>query len=333
MSTLSDTFLQLNGADVAAIPSDQPFALFDFDHTLVKPKDGRRFPKGADDWQWLRPSVPSVVKAAAETHQVCIVTDQSKPWKVDMIRAALSSLDIPVLVVIGFKTKKPSTSFFLQCVHATLGLAHYYVGDAAGRTGDWSDSDKLFAANLGVEFRVPEAVFPMAMGGMAGMGVPVEKINDGGDVGVGGDVEVMDFIKQRVIMMVGYPASGKSTWIAKAQETHSHANLVRVDGDALKTQPKMLKEAERILKTGGTPVLDATHGTVAKRGKVIELAKKYGVECVCVWIDVTIDTAMDRNNERGNQGGAKLPAVAFYVYRKHFEAPSEAEGFVCKKQL
>jgi hypothetical protein len=38
------------------------FAIFDFDWTIVKPKDARRFPKDKDDWQWLRPSVCAVVK-------------------------------------------------------------------------------------------------------------------------------------------------------------------------------------------------------------------------------------------------------------------------------
>ncbi|CCE64029.1 hypothetical protein TPHA_0G01930 [Tetrapisispora phaffii CBS 4417] len=35
----------------------------------------------------------------------------------------------------------------------------YYCGDAAGRKSDFSDSDKQFAANLQVDFRLPEEVF------------------------------------------------------------------------------------------------------------------------------------------------------------------------------
>ncbi|CAR24209.1 polynucleotide 3'-phosphatase [Lachancea thermotolerans CBS 6340] len=35
----------------------------------------------------------------------------------------------------------------------------YYCGDAAGRASDFSDSDKMFAQNVGSEFRTPEEVF------------------------------------------------------------------------------------------------------------------------------------------------------------------------------
>jgi Polynucleotide kinase 3 phosphatase len=42
------------------------FAIFDFDWTLVKPKAGRKFPTKADDWMYLRPSVPDVVRKAVK---------------------------------------------------------------------------------------------------------------------------------------------------------------------------------------------------------------------------------------------------------------------------
>ena len=31
---------------------------FDYDWTVVNPKDGRTFPLSIDDWIWLYPSVP-----------------------------------------------------------------------------------------------------------------------------------------------------------------------------------------------------------------------------------------------------------------------------------
>ncbi len=35
----------------------------------------------------------------------------------------------------------------------------YFCGDAAGRRRDFSDSDKIFAGNIGIPFKTPEEVF------------------------------------------------------------------------------------------------------------------------------------------------------------------------------
>ena len=58
-------------------------AIFDFDWTIVKPKEGRKFPKDVNDWQYIRESVPSIIREFAKDHQIVILTDQSKMWKID----------------------------------------------------------------------------------------------------------------------------------------------------------------------------------------------------------------------------------------------------------
>jgi len=135
------------------------FAIFDFDWTLVKPRQGRRFPKSVEDWQYLLPSVPDTIHTFAKTHQIVIVTDQSKPWKIEQIRQVVADLDVtPMTVVIGVKTNKPDTALF-RSVFPVVDKG-FFVGDAAGRPGDWSDKDRVFAQNLGVPFFTPEEIFP-----------------------------------------------------------------------------------------------------------------------------------------------------------------------------
>jgi bifunctional polynucleotide phosphatase/kinase len=48
----------------------------------------------------------------------------------------------------------------------------FYVGDAAGRPGDHADSDKQFAANIGVTFKTPEELFgdSSSLAGHGGIG-------------------------------------------------------------------------------------------------------------------------------------------------------------------
>lgn len=285
----------------------KPLAMFDFDGTLVKPKQGRPFPFHAQDWEYIRPSVPVTVRSYADTHTLVIVTDQSKPWKVDMIQAVLADLALPQqpTVVIGVKTQKPATAHFSTAFPA-VPAGSFYVGDAAGRPGDWSDRDKAFAQALGVPFKVPEEVFPMPAP------VPTPPLT----------VSPVDH--KEVIILCGYPASGKSTI---AREVFETAGYHVTSGDIHKTAAKMKKDAlTNGIRAGKSVVFDSTAGSPDKRMEFIEFAKAYRLPARIVWVQTPIEVAMERNKERALAGGVNVPAIAFYTYRKRFIHPSTAEG-------
>jgi predicted kinase len=130
---------------------------------------------------------------------------------------------------------------------------------------------------------------------------------------------------KEVIIMVGYPASGKST-VSKELEKH---NYIRIDGDALKTGPKMVKEAEKYINNNSV-IFDATNGTKERRKYYLDFAKKHNVNVRCIWKTTPIEQAMEQNRERQKQGGPKIPDVVFYTYRKKFEEPTESECTVVK---
>jgi Polynucleotide kinase 3 phosphatase len=78
----------------------------------------------------------------------------------------IGGLHIPATVIIGVERQKPDTSLFLDVFPDFLekeARTAFYVGDAAGRKGDWSDKDRVFAERLGVEFNVPEDFFPQGV--------------------------------------------------------------------------------------------------------------------------------------------------------------------------
>jgi bifunctional polynucleotide phosphatase/kinase len=292
---MDDTILR------AKVSRRAKFAIYDFDWTLVKPRDGRRFPKDAADWQYIRESVPAVVRKYAKTHQTVIVTDQSKPWKIDQIKAVVADLGIdPITVVIGVKTQKPETGLFETAFPNFKPEKAFYVGDAAGRHDDWSDKDKVFALRLGVTFHTPEDVFPLD---------PIPELPKA----------AAPAKKNEVVIMVGYPASGKTT-IAKDLGYH------RVDGDALKTASAMIKDAEKHVSSESI-VFDSTAGTAAKRAEFVKFAQKHDLPVRVFWVQTPIDVAMERNKQRAAAGGPKVPDVVFYVFRKKFESPSADEGF------
>jgi bifunctional polynucleotide phosphatase/kinase len=293
-----------------ASPSAKPYAIFDFDGTLVKPKDGRQFPRNVSDWQYLRPSVPDMLRSYAATHTLVIVTDQSKPWKVDMIHTVIADMALPELptVVIGVKTQKPSTAHFTSVFPSFLPAGSFYVGDAAGRPGDWSDRDKVFAQALSLPFKVPEEVFPMP--------APAPTAPQ--------PLTVQPASHREVVIVCGYPASGKSTLASRVFEP---AGYHIISGDVHKTAAKMKKDALlNGVQAGKSVVFDSTAGTVEKRAEFIAFAVANSLPARIVWCQTPIEVAMEYNKERALAGGANVPAIAFYTFRKHFVAPSEAEG-------
>ena len=120
--------------------------------------------------------------------------------------------------------------------------------------------------------------------------------------------------------MIGYPGSGKTT-IANSMEGY-----YRIDGDTFKTAAAMKKEADKYISTKSI-IFDCTAGTKKKRAEFIAYAKKNNLRIRALWMQTSMEESMRRNEERGKNGGSKIPAVVFYVYRKHFEEPSIEEGF------
>lgn len=81
----------------------------------------------------------------------------------------------------------------------------------------------------------------------------------------------MEFQDNQVIIFVGSPASGKSTF----WKTHL-SDYTRVNRDTLKTREKCLKVAEEALKKNENVVIDNTNPTAQDRKSFIDLAKQYG---------------------------------------------------------
>lgn len=126
--------------------------------------------------------------------------------------------------------------------------------------------------------------------------------------------------QKEVVIMIGYPASGKSTLIKKTL-----ASYYRVDGDVFKNTKAMVKDAEKHLDQ--SIVFDSTGGTKKRRAAFIAFAQKYDFKVRAIWLDIPMDVAMAQNIQRTLEGGTNIPALAFYMYRSRFEEPISEEGF------
>lgn len=148
---------------------------------------------------------------------------------------------------------------------------------------------------------------------------------------------------QDVKMVVGYPASGKSS----ASESLIAAGFIHLNRDKEGGSiADLLPKFEELLVSGKNVVLDNLFPSVASRAPFLEMAKKHKVPVECVYVSTSLEdsqiNALFRMMERYKQifwtpedlqklkepDPNMFPSAVLFKYRNEFEKPSTAEGFI-----
>lgn len=154
-------------------PSHKKLLMLDLDGTLIKTKSGRKFPMNASDWKFIH----DIKKLAGYTdYDIVVVTNQSRArskmsktrrnmlGKIPQVLDA-GGMHLAYMLVAHDSYRKPATSLLEDYIKPHEYEHAIYVGDAAGRIDDFSDSDYLFAVNYNiihpnsVQFMTPEQLF------------------------------------------------------------------------------------------------------------------------------------------------------------------------------
>lgn len=336
------------------IEGSTKIASYDYDWTIGVPASGAKFANGRKDWKWWDKSVPAKLKALhGDGFKIVFFTNQAGIEKNKVNPAALQGKFIDIAKELGFPIqvfvsgatnhhRKPNTTMWDHMVEHCNGgkqpdmTESFYCGDAAGRKKAWaagkkrdfSVSDRKFAKNVGVPFLTPEQHFlgkkPTDMWEWRSVNPRVmneEKY---------GDVEIPESIaskEKEVVLMCGFPASGKSTF---ARRHFVSKGYKWVNRDTLKTPAKCIKATAEALKSGTSVVVDNTNPDRASRKKYIDVAKKAGVKSRCVWLQTPREIAEHMNfcREKQTNGAVRrIPQVGFNMFNKKFEAPQKVEGF------
>ena len=189
---MSPTIYNINNATIR-----EKMASFDYDWTMVNPKDGKTFPTSIDDWLWMYLNVPGKIKQYYEDgYMIVVFSNQSKKWKCEQIQMVMKQLEIPLFVVIATEKcdYKPNPILFntLLGENEINNEESFFVGDALGRKSDFSDSDKVFAENIGIKWYSPEDIFVNKSAIFELPNIPLS-------------------MNPEIIIMMGYPGSGKSS--------------------------------------------------------------------------------------------------------------------------
>jgi len=289
-------------------PVHHKCAAFDMDDTLIYATSKTYKPY---------PYAPETIrKLNDEGYNIIIFSNQLKPRQSDKIVQAkvqavidlYSSDEFPVPILFlcaraDDNYRKPKIGM-IDLIPKEYGQIEFFVGDADGSEGSHSDCDKKFAEEAKLSFYTPEEYFnPYPL-------IPRDSLPE----------SLCNPKTKTVMVLVGYPASGKSTFVKNVLRTNGYDCVSR---DELRTMSKCLKQAKQLLEKNTSIVVDNLNASVADREKWIELGQEMKAEIVAVHFRVPMTRALEWNKKREK----KIPAVVFYAFRKKFELPTLDEGF------
>jgi len=319
---------------------------FDLDNTLITTKSGKTFPKDANDWKWQYPNtIDKLVSLIKLKYKIVIVTNQAKiktskthmdifKNKIEQLEKILNDNNVPFEIFIANNKdihRKPYPKM-IEDVNYDKKYS-FYCGDGAGREGDHTFGDIYFAHNLDITFRTPENLF---LGDKESIGnskypiIPFEKTIL--------ERKEHKFVrnnknKPEMIIMIGYPGSGKShiaRSIYESEIIEGHlAEIVSMDD--LKTKSKFNQKLSDCINKKKTVIIDNTNLEQKTRQELINVVKNKNYFIRVVYVNTPIERCIHNNYYRyyiNYMNDPKLvPLFVFKMMMKKFETPDTSEGF------
>ncbi|KAF7654164.1 hypothetical protein LDENG_00073250 [Lucifuga dentata] len=341
--------------NAAGIKGSDKIAGFDIDGCIITTISGKVFATGPNDWKILYPEIqPKLASLLKKGYKVVFFTNQLGIAKGKLrpevfkskVEDILTTLQLPVQVFVatgpGIYRKPVIGMWNYLCEKANGGVTvdksqSFYVGDAAGRPENWapgkkkkdfSCSDRLFALNIGLQFYTPEEYF------LGWKSAPYSlpkfdprELNSSSRLYDPPSASLTS-TKTEVIVAVGFPASGKSTFF------HTHIipkGYVYINRDTLGSWQNCVAASERALKEGRSVAVDNTNPDPESRKRYVDVTKAAGVSCRCFHFTASLEQAKHNNRFRemapSDTKHAKVNDMVFHSYKKHFVAPVLSEGF------
>ena len=283
-----------NGEMYYSIPNIVPqqyVAAFDLDWTLTACQK-KLYPgsASADDIILLPGRRKILTELFKSGYTIAIFTNQKSKKvqkRINRVSNFIKKLGIPCYAFIATGNdhyRKPEGGMWKKLQELIPNLKFiFYVGDAAGRPQDFSDSDKQFAIKARIPFYTPEQFFPCQR-----VAIPEGK---------------------NMVVLVGAPGSGKSSFARLMTAKNYH--VVSKDN----TQSKYLKTLRLESKIFDNIVADSTNNKQIQRQKIYRIAQTAGMNITVIYF---LRDGYGWNKLRKKP----VPAVAYHVYYKYLEPPT-----------
>lgn len=312
--------------------------VFDVDGTIMTTKSGRRFQADEDDYKIIwKPSIPKSVddmKVVTYIH-----TNQSGNLAAicdKKIEAAskLINADDAIIAREDDENRKPSPFGLLNMIYGEdntkpkKGDIIIFIGDAAGRKDDHSDTDIKTAMNLKIlghraYFTTPDEYPLINFKGVQEMILSLRNIRKKSSwtvtypdltlpqVNLFNVSDIPD--KTDMILMCGIQGSGKSTIIEEFKNRRDW-KVIRYT-----TKDKTLRDVKKYLSSSNV-IVDGTFSTRETRKLFLAEASSP----VIVYVDTPEDLA--KHNRKYREivlGEKKIPSITVSKFLKDFEVPTE----------
>lgn len=297
---------------------------FDLDNTLIK------FNLKTDKYELLYDEniIMNILNNISKKYNIVIISNQ-KHNKYDLFEKKIVSFleyfknKINISVYVSTKNdifRKPNIGLVNIIEKDHNNKIKYYCGDALGRKGDFSDTDYKFALNIGISVFSPEKIFLNQQ--ISNKNIIYPKLNE---------IQYnFNYIpdKKEMIIMIGYPASGKSTISQKIQEVGLRNDIYYkiINRDTLKTMNKCIKETKIGLKYNMNIIIDNTNPSKQDREKFIVIAKKYNYKIIAIILKTSKEISMHNNYYRSFRYKKELiPEIAYNIYKSKYHNPTKDE--------
>ena len=129
-----------------------------------------------------------------------------------------------------------------------------------------------------------------------------------------------------VIVFVGFPASGKTTFYEKIMKPNGY---VHVNRDTLGSWQKCVSLCEQELCRGRKIVVDNTNPDRESRRRYIACAQKNGIPVRCFHFMTTLSQAKHNNRfrELTTSTKRKVTEIAYNTFKSKYIQPATTEGF------
>ncbi len=136
----------------------------------------------------------------------------------------------------------------------------------------------------------------------------------------------------KIVITVGLPGSGKSTYLARlgvnAISSDEIRRLIADDPNDQTINTRIFATVrylirQRIAACRPVTYVDATHLARWERKPYIQLARRYGCQIEALFFDVPVEVCLERNRRRDRI----VPEEAILKMARSLEPPTIAEGF------